>query len=114
MHELAVTKTLLNMTISECKEKGIKLPKRVFTSLGKLTAYKKEPIMLYFDLLKKEMPMLADAFLIIKEIDGKISCNDCGKITTIEEAYMLLCGTCESGNVEIIDGKQFYIDKIES
>ena len=111
MHELAITKNLIETIISECNEQKI-IPRKIITDLGALTSYKKEPIMFYYDILKKEKKLLFDAKLEINFIKGRILCNSCNSETEIEEDIILLCPKCESTDIKIVEGKEFKLREI--
>jgi hydrogenase nickel incorporation protein HypA/HybF len=114
MHELNVTKKTMDLIKSECKENNIKNPKKIFLELGELTTYKKEPLVYYYNILKKESDLLKNTDLIIKEIPGKIKCKDCKKESLIKELYIIICPNCRSGNVNIIQGQNIKINKIQT
>ncbi|MFH1448022.1 MAG: hydrogenase maturation nickel metallochaperone HypA [Candidatus Micrarchaeota archaeon] len=114
MHELAVTKSIIRVVVSECRRRNVKTPKKVIIELGNLTAYKKEPVLFYFDMLKTEERMLSETVLEVNEMPGKIRCNKCKKESGVNEAYLMMCPECESTDVEIIQGKDFIIASIET
>jgi hydrogenase nickel incorporation protein HypA/HybF len=107
MHELAITKTLIDMILRESKR-----PKKVIVELGMLTSYKKEPIEFYFDILKKEYPALKSTELIIVPVPGRLKCNDCKKTSEITEPYLIFCDKCSSGNIELVNGKDLILKEI--
>jgi hydrogenase nickel incorporation protein HypA/HybF len=112
MHELAITTTLVRMIQEECKKKKVVNPKKIELELGRFTNYKKEPIEFYYDLLKKEIPLLEKSELIIREIKGKVRCNECKKESTIDDPLFTFCIHCNSGNVDIIYGKDILLKEI--
>ncbi len=113
MHEMAVTKAIAEMIVKESKKNSIK-PKKAVLELGQLTNYKKDSILFFFDIIKKDEPLLNNTVLEINEKQGIVQCNDCKKQSKVEEAIMIFCPECESSNVEIIDGKEFKLIKIHS
>ncbi len=70
MHELSITRQLIEMITKECESK-IKKVKAITAELGQLTSYKKEPVLFYFDALKKDSPLVRNAKLLINETEGK-------------------------------------------
>jgi len=112
MHELAITKSLIDMINCECRKNNIKKPKKVFCELGILTSFRSDPILFYFDELKKGKDILQDIELEIDEIFGRIKCNSCNQISTIKEEFILLCPNCDSSDVDIIEGQDFRIKEI--
>jgi len=114
MHELAVTQSLIDLVVGECKKNNINHPKKIIAELGSLTGYSKESIQFYYDLLSKEMPVLAGTELDIREISAEISCNSCKKKSVITEPYIVFCDKCGSRDTEIISGREFIVKEIET
>jgi len=113
MHELAVTKQLIDLVIKECRKNNLEKPKQIITELGELTTYKKDPIIFYYSILKKEMPILSSAELVVHEVKGIIKCKKCSKESSIDSLYMILCPSCDSNDVEIMQGKDFKLIQIK-
>jgi hydrogenase nickel incorporation protein HypA/HybF len=111
MHELSITKQMIELITQECIERKIK-PSKIITELGSLCTFKKESVLFYFDVLKKEYPIIENSELAVNEIKGKVKCNKCLKESDIDDEIMLLCPLCDSCDVEIIDGKEFIIKEI--
>lgn len=112
MHELGITQTLIKLILVECKEHHVESPKVIELELGHLTTYKKDAIMFHYSILKKENKVLKNSNLNIREITGKIFCNDCKKESNLEDPTMIFCQLCDSSEVEIIQGKEFIIKDI--
>lgn len=114
MHELTITKNLIDIATSECKKEDISSPKKIVAELGSLTGYSKDSILFYYDLLKKDSNLLFSTELEIKEIDARILCRHCMKESGIKEPYMIFCQVCGSRDVEIISGKDLRIKEIKA
>ena len=114
MHELSITQNLIDLVADECKKKNINSPKKIIAQLGSITGYSKESILFYYDLLKKEIPILAGTELDIREISAQISCNSCKEKSVIIEPYMVFCNKCGSRDIDIIRGREFVIKEIET
>ena len=114
MHELSITQSRIDLVVGECKKKNINSPKKIVAELGSLTGYSKESILFYYDLLRKEIPVLAETELDILEISAEISCNSCKKKSTITEPYMVFCNKCGSQDIDIICGREFIVKEIET
>jgi len=112
MHELSATKSIIKTIIEECT-KNKSRPEEIFIDVGELTTYKKASLVHYYDTLKKDDELLKDSRLLVKEIDTKIICNDCKKTGKIIDTTIMLCPVCNSGNIDIIEGKDLIIKKIK-
>lgn len=70
MHELAITKEMIELVKKECQERGIKSLKSIIIELGSLTTYKKDCILYYYDLLREQDELINSAELVVNENDG--------------------------------------------
>jgi hydrogenase nickel incorporation protein HypA/HybF len=112
MHELAITQNLISLIEQECTAQQICNPKQIVVDLGFFTTYSKDSILFYFNILKKEVPLLSKTKLKINTIAGKIICNECKTISTITDPRMILCQRCHSSDVQILQGKEFILKEI--
>ena len=71
MHELAITKEIVELILEECKRRKIKSVKNIKIEIGNMTTYKKNPILHYFEIIKKENQVTKNANLKVKEIKGE-------------------------------------------
>ena len=71
MHELAITKQVIQDIMDVVKEKKIEKVKRVVVEVGKLTTYKVEPIKYYFNQLRKEHPQLKKTIFEGRNVAGE-------------------------------------------
>lgn len=113
MHESVVTRMIVDMVLSECEKNSIRRPVKVVAELGELTNYRKESVLFYYELFRKEFDLLKDAVLDIKCIKGQVLCNDCNKKSRVLEPCLIFCQSCGSYNVSIIHGKEFYVREID-
>lgn len=113
MHELAITESLIDLVAGECRKENIGSPKKIIADLGALTGYKKDSILYYYDLLRKDIPILANAELEIREIRATVSCNSCKVKSVISEPYLALCSRCGSRDINITSGREFMVKEIQ-
>lgn len=113
MHELSITQGLIALVAGECRKENIESPKKIIADLGILTGYKKESILYFYGLLRKDIPLLADAELEIREICAKVSCNSCKTASVITEPYMIFCSHCGSRDINITSGREFIVKDIQ-
>ena len=110
MHELSITKKIIEIIEKESKTRNI-IPKTVHLELGQLSSYKKEPIIFYFDCMKSGL--IKDTEMVIIELCGKVKCNSCQKVTKIKELEMF-CPECSSTNIEIVQGRDIKIKEMRT
>lgn len=112
MHEAMIVKKLIEEIEVECNKNNIKTLSKVVVDLGEIATYKSDPIMFYFDSYKKEYDFVKDAEIVVNEIDGKIKCNACNKESGILDSTLIFCSECDSGDVDVIQGKEFMIKEL--
>jgi len=113
MHELNAVKRILGILSEECERNGLKCVDGAELLLGSLTSFKKEPILFYFDGLKKSYPRLKGSVLKITPDNAALSCRSCGKVSVMEDEYITSCPSCGSSDAEIIGGRSLNIVAIE-
>ena len=113
MHEHGITNEVIHQILHYCEDNDIRNPKRINVELGMLTTYKKDPVLFYFEGAKEKYPILKNAVLNIKEIKGKICCNNCKKENYVESSPLILCPICDSADIKIIQGKDIIIISIK-
>lgn len=107
MHELAVTKDLVNLILQNSTH-----PKKVVVELGAMTTYKSEPIRYYFDIIRQEYPSLSDVKLVLIEIPAFIHCRECDEKSVLEEPFIEVCPVCGSWKTDVLQGKDFILKSI--
>ncbi len=112
MHELALSRALLQMAVQECQRHGVSA-KTVVIEVGGLTSYKPQPIKHYFRMLRKGYGM-PHARLKVNFVRGRVFCNACSAKSYLADHIMLLCPKCNSTDVEVLQGKELNIKEIVS
>uniref|UniRef100_A0A7C4XLT5 Hydrogenase maturation factor HypA n=1 Tax=candidate division WOR-3 bacterium TaxID=2052148 RepID=A0A7C4XLT5_UNCW3 len=111
MHEYAVTKSLVELCDREAHRHKIKNVRLIKLKLGKFTGFSPEAINFYFEYLK-DGTRCATAKIEFFEIPVRIRCPNCNYEDDIEEP-IFLCPECGNVNIEVISGREFYIESIE-
>ncbi len=111
MHELAITENILRTALAAGKEAGAKKITEIKLVIGKLNGFVPDCVQEYFDVLS-ENTMAEGAKLNFDIIETKITCMECGLSTNIK-GMRLVCEKCGSHKVEIVSGRELYIDSIE-
>ncbi len=113
MHELKITETIIKKVLEECKRENIESPSEITLELGKLTSFKKDSIEFYYDMFSKDVHELKNTKLIVKEVQGKLHCKSCKGASFVDEPFFMLCSHCNSGDFDIVDGKDIKIKEIK-
>ncbi len=111
MHELAITQNLLNTVLDEAKAAKANKVTRINLVVGELSGVVSDCVQFYFDIMKKDTTA-KEATIDFKPVPAQLRCRDCG--TDFQPADSLwVCPNCGSYSIEIIGGRDCYIESIE-
>jgi hydrogenase nickel incorporation protein HypA/HybF len=111
MHELSIVASLFEVLEEKARENKAAKVVGVRLKLGKLAGVVPELLRSAFDTYKQGT-IAADATLEIEEVSLKLHCRNCGAEIEREE-YILLCPTCGSTDLEILEGMDLLLDKLD-
>ncbi len=111
MHEYGVTEEIVNIVLDKIKEHDNQKVEKINIILGKLTDFAPESIEYYFSFISKGTPA-ENARLSFKKKDIIFLCKHCKKEFKGEE-MLFSCPECDGNDLDIISGKEFYIESIE-
>ncbi len=111
MHELSITESILNTALSEAKRNNASRVVKISLTMGELSSVVPECVQEYFDLISEDT-IAYKALLVFNTVPAMIHCSACGTDSHIRH-YRLMCPACQSQQIQIISGQEFYIDNIE-
>lgn len=111
MHELAVTQGILKICLDESKDKGFNKINEIRINVGELTGLIPSCIEYYFNIISKDT-VAEGAKIIVHKIPIEIKCKKCGFNGVIDKGQYT-CSNCQSNNIEIVNGREFYVDSLE-
>ncbi len=112
MHELAITRRLLEIVLQTARDHNARRVLRVHLLIGDLTSYVDEAVQFYFDLLSKGTPA-EGAQLVFQREPGRARCHACGHRFTVTPPLPLGCPNCGSHRLEIVGGDACRVERIE-
>jgi len=115
MHELPVTKSILDIVIKHAEANNVKKIISINLMIGDLSQLENEWIQRYFDYLSKDT-IAEDAKLKIKRVPVVMQCSQCSHTfeVNIREIKEIQCPRCgRTKNFSIISGREYYIKDIE-
>ncbi len=112
MHEMGIALQIIEIATESIPKDldGVKVA-RVNLKVGKFSAVVPESLRFCFEVASKETA-LEGAELVIEEIPVVARCRDCEAEWTVSEP-VFVCQSCESGNFEILSGRELDIESIE-
>ncbi|MEJ2097647.1 MAG: hydrogenase maturation nickel metallochaperone HypA [Deltaproteobacteria bacterium] len=112
MHEMGIAMQIIEIaTASIPQSNPASRVECVNLKIGKLAAVVPESLRFCFEIAAKETP-LDGAELRIAEIPVKARCKMCSKEWIITEP-VFKCVACDSGQIEILSGRELTIESIE-
>ena len=111
MHELAITQNMMDIVLEQAEGAGAKEIKRINLVIGEMSGFVEESVQFYFDFISKET-IAEGATLYFEMIPATAQCRTCGKRFELKE-FDWTCPYCQSNSMEIISGKELFIESIE-
>ena len=112
MHELSMVASICDVLNEKVKEYGVKKVIQVSLIVGELTGIEAFMLESCFEMYVSLTP-LEGAKLNIKRVPIKLRCRKCGNEYESKIPFSD-CAACGSSSLDIISGKEFYIDSIEA
>jgi hydrogenase nickel incorporation protein HypA/HybF len=111
MHELAITQSMLDLVLEQAEKAGAKEVGKINLVIGEMTGVVGRCVQFYFDFLSQGTPA-EGAALSFKVIPTTARCQNCGKDFKLKE-FDWTCPYCRSNNMEIVAGKELFVESIE-
>jgi len=111
MHELSITQSILSIVLEEAKEASANKISKVNLTIGELSGIVDECVEFYFELLSKDT-IATGASLTFNRVPTKLRCRNCATIFSPDNPKWV-CPNCQEPKVEIISGRECYVESIE-
>ncbi len=111
MHELSIVQNILNIAETEARKNNATRIIKIGLKIGEMSGVVADSIIFCFETLKTNT-IARDAELLIDHIPLSGKCNNCGSNFQIKN-YIFKCDICNDNNIEIISGKELFVDELE-
>jgi hydrogenase nickel incorporation protein HypA/HybF len=111
MHELGVTQQVLDIALNHASEAKATAIKRINLVIGDMSSFLNDSVQFYFDFLSKDS-IAEGAQLCFRRIPITLRCKHCNASFT-PEGETWNCPQCKHSDIEIITGREFYLESIE-
>lgn len=111
MHEMSIAENLFKIVDQQRILNNLKRVEKINLKIGKLTTIIPSCLEFSFQIISKGTP-LEDAKLQMEIIPFRIKCKECSEENEISD-FFLFCPSCKSTNIEIISGRELFIESIE-
>ncbi|MBN1759694.1 MAG: hydrogenase maturation nickel metallochaperone HypA [Chitinispirillaceae bacterium] len=111
MHELSIVEGLMGIIRETAGEHGLTRVTRVKLRIGAMRQVVPDALRFAFEVTGKDT-VAEGAEIVITDVPTKAHCNDCGSDFAVEE-FCFVCTACGSGQIDVTEGKELYIDSLE-
>jgi len=111
MHELAITQSMLDLVLEQAEKAGAKEVGKINLIIGEMTGVVEECVQFYFNFLSQGT-IVEGAALSFTMIPTMARCRGCHKLFELKE-FDWSCPYCQGSSMEIIAGKELYVESIE-
>ncbi len=114
MHEYSIACSILDILKKVVKENKVRKIKRIDFEISSIAHIEPKSIEFYYNFLTRDDNVLKDASLKFVKKKAQIKCEDCGKISEIEDLFIAECPKCSSRKIEIVDFDEIKIISVET
>ena len=111
MHELPVAESILEISLRHAERAGATRVTDLYLVIGQLASVLDDSVQFYWDIIARDTAA-EGARLHFKRIPAEFLCTHCGNTYALAEET-LTCPQCESMQVRVTAGQEFYLDAID-
>jgi hydrogenase nickel incorporation protein HypA/HybF len=111
MHEQSITESLLILALEKAAEAKAKKILKIRIVVGELTGLVEEMVDSHFSLISRDT-IAAEAILVFAHRPVQLRCRNCNMVF-LPEKLDFYCPNCRTQQVDIISGRELYLDSIE-
>lgn len=111
MHEQSIVESLLALALENAEKAKASKIRRIYLVVGELSGVVEEAVDFYFSFLSKDT-IAAGASIFYVRTPARLRCRNCDNVFS-PERLDFHCPECKEQQVEIIGGRELYIDSME-
>ena len=111
MHELAVTQSILDISLRHARQVDAKRITDINLVIGQFSSIVDDSVQFYWDIIANGT-IAQGAALHFNRIPGEMTCGDCGRAFQPTDRTFE-CPSCSSGFVRISRGDEFRVESID-
>jgi hydrogenase nickel incorporation protein HypA/HybF len=111
MHEQSIVESLIALALENAEKAKASKILRIYVVVGELSGVVEESVNFYFSFLSKDT-IAAQASLFFMHIPAQLRCRNCNTVF-VPENLDFHCPNCKEQQIEIIGGRELYIDSME-
>lgn len=111
MHELSVTESILQISITHANQANARRVTDVHLVIGRLSSIVDDSVQFYWDFVS-ENTICAGSKLHFERRPAILHCLDCENEFSIDDE-LKVCPKCGGARTVIVSGEEFFVDSIE-
>jgi hydrogenase nickel incorporation protein HypA/HybF len=111
MHELPVTQGMLAIALEHAQKAGAKKITAINLVIGEMSGIVDDSVQFYFDFIAKDT-LAEGASLRFERVPTRFHCRACEQDFSDSDRNWV-CPHCGEWTVEILSGREFYVESIE-
>ncbi len=112
IHELAVTESILKVVLKHAEASNAQKVVSIDLKVGEMRDFVEEWMQWYFDYLSKGT-VAEESKINVTKIPVKFQCKECAENFNADvKEKEIYCPCCESKQVELVSGTEFFIESI--
>jgi hydrogenase nickel incorporation protein HypA/HybF len=111
MHELAVTQSILDISLRHAKEANAKRITDINLLIGQFSSIVDDSVQFYWEIISKDT-IAQGSSLHFERVPAEMICNDCGH-TFHPTEKTFECPSCSSYSVRVTRGEEFRVESID-
>jgi len=112
LHELGLTQGVLDIAVEHAKKNNADKILRVNVKAGEMVTVIDDSMQFFFEYLSTDT-IAKGASLVIEHVPVVVRCLSCGEQSKVNKLEIYTCPKCKEHTVELISGKEFFVDSIE-
>ena len=111
MHELAITRSMLEIVLQQADQAHAKKVTKINLVIGEMTGVVSDSVQFYLDILTKAT-IAADARVYFTIVPSKAKCRNCHQTFELQK-FDWTCPNCRGNIIDVISGKELFVQSIE-
>lgn len=112
MHEVHLVRAIIDTVVQQASAQNAARVKSVHIRFNPLTSHSGDHVQFSFDIVKKEIPLVADAALKLTEVEPLVRCTRCGHRFRGHELPDV-CPKCASVELQAVHSTDMVLEDFE-